>query len=214
MVRILPESQASEDGVTAINHTVAVAAIRGLVISGQREKAVLLLSRWRVGLRREITEHFRAIIYCTVAVSVQSQPRIVCASSSPREFVSSPVIVEVERNSTSYIRHGKAIARRVNEDRRAAADVAAGAGACVKVVVAAVHVAFIDESRATRPAGSAALSETVGRSSGRAATIRARGGATTCTTYSAVTIITTFISLDYSNISACVSPRDTTPESS
>jgi hypothetical protein len=46
MVGIDPQPQRCENGVTRINHTISVAAIRGQVIHSERREAVGIVGRW------------------------------------------------------------------------------------------------------------------------------------------------------------------------
>ena len=112
-----------------INHAIKVSAIFSLVIFGQRQKALLLLSRRHSWLRREVAKQFSAIINCAIAVSVLRQPRIIYACGCSGEMISGSITVEVESNTTGYIRQREAVTGDVNEDGRAAAGVAAVASA-------------------------------------------------------------------------------------
>lgn len=74
MISILPESQAGKDGVSTVYQTVTIPTSRQFVILRQSTKAIgCPPSR----LRRVVAKQFCAVIYRTVAVSIQRKPRIV-----------------------------------------------------------------------------------------------------------------------------------------
>ena len=76
-VRVLPQAQACEDGIAAVNHAVAVAARRRRVERGQRAEPVLRHADGRHTLRREVAEQLAPVVREAVAVAVEDEPRVV-----------------------------------------------------------------------------------------------------------------------------------------
>lgn len=144
VVCVLPEAEAGEDSITAVDHAVAVAALRLRVILREGKKAVWVGRR---GLRGIVAEEFCAVVNRAVAVSVQHKESVVGVGARPGDTVDDAVVIEVESHAVRIICEVEAVARYVNEDGRAATGVAARTTARFKVEVAAVHEALAGKRR-------------------------------------------------------------------
>src|SRR5205823_10808469 len=62
VVCVLPQSQRAENGVVLVDDSIAVSALRRLVVFSQSEKSISLNSRRRWRLCREVSEQLRTVI--------------------------------------------------------------------------------------------------------------------------------------------------------
>lgn len=113
MVCILPQPQAREDSVFAINHAVTIAAVRYLVIFSECEESVRLTRRRLWG---EVAKQFLTVIYCIVPVTVKGKPRIIRACAGPCPPVRRAVAVEIEHDPVCAVCQVEAVAFYVNQD--------------------------------------------------------------------------------------------------
>lgn len=118
VVNILPQSKAPKNGVLTVDLSVTISAIFGLVKFSQRVKTVFPLAGGRIRLWRTAAKQLRTTIYCTVAVSVQRQPRIIAASRRPGNTLGRPVCGQIECNSTFRIGKIETIPQCVYDYRR------------------------------------------------------------------------------------------------
>lgn len=96
MVDVLPEKQGGEDGVVGVYHAVAVAAIDGLIILGERSEAIWIIRAW---LRREVAEDFSAVVNRAVAVAVEREKGVVGVGGYLTEKLGHAVVIKVKVNA-------------------------------------------------------------------------------------------------------------------
>lgn len=103
-------------------------------------------------MRRGVAEQFPAARNHAVAVSVQSEPRIVGLRTRPRQSFVCAVVVDVERNAVCRIGQFKTVAVNINDNRRTLAGIRITFGKTVAgiVVVAAEAIASADKIRTAR----------------------------------------------------------------
>lgn len=85
MVGILPQTQRRKDSIALLYRAVTIAAIHWFIELSKSEEAIILLARWRIGLRCEVPEQFLTIVYGAVAIAVKCKPSVVRTSRRPRE---------------------------------------------------------------------------------------------------------------------------------
>ncbi len=84
VVLVVPQPQAVEDRISFGNQSITVAAFRCQVEFDQRIEAIPAETSRRIGLRREVAEQLCSIGYHSVAVAIQSEPRIIRFRRRPR----------------------------------------------------------------------------------------------------------------------------------
>src|SRR5262245_50067900 len=97
MVNVLPQSQLSEDGISFINHAVAVSAKRPFVEHGQRLETDRRIS-WQT-LRRDVAEQFRSVIDLPVLIPIKHEPGIGRSAIRPGDSARFAVSEEVKHHA-------------------------------------------------------------------------------------------------------------------
>src|SRR5882672_2263530 len=103
MICVLPQSQAGEFSVSVVDDSITVAAVLRLIILSKREKSILLNSRGRRRLWREVPKHFRAVIDHAITVAVEDKPGIIRTGCSPRQLFFDSVCVQIEHDATGGV---------------------------------------------------------------------------------------------------------------
>jgi hypothetical protein len=118
VIRVLPQSQAEEDHISNIDHTVTVATIGWSIKFSQRQKTISVNSRGWSGLIGGAAKQLAAVVNQSIAISIESQPGIVTAGRSPRKTIGDSVVVEIEIHAVRGIRQIETITLHVNNNGR------------------------------------------------------------------------------------------------
>jgi hypothetical protein len=104
VIRVLPQSQAGEDRISGIDHGITIATFCRFIKLSKRKKSISRNSRWWSGLMRRAAKQFTAIIDHSVAISVQNEPRVATAGSSPRKTIRDSMVIKVEIYTVRNVR--------------------------------------------------------------------------------------------------------------
>src|ERR1700686_107408 len=117
VILVLPKPKRGEYRVSAIDYSVAISAVCGLVILSQRQKTVSFDSRWRLRLRCKVAEQLRAVIDCAVAIAIECQPRLIAIRVSPGQMFATTIAIHVKEYAVSGTGKSEAVARDVYDYR-------------------------------------------------------------------------------------------------